>query len=182
MVSGDRDLSALRRPGLDVRSPRDAVDAILYAHPWGSALIPADGAAAWEAAEVAGDGGVLKTAAAFITIVAESDAAELLPHVVTPESLPGWRAELTEVRRVVSGRGMASGVDYPAEDVAYVKLPPDPGDSVRVTGEVLLEGAIIVTLQRRPELPDALGPGGWRVHAVGSYFLPEGLPEPWAAG
>lgn len=33
LVSGDRDLLAVRRPGLDVRSPRGAIDAIRYAHP-----------------------------------------------------------------------------------------------------------------------------------------------------
>lgn len=71
---------------------------------------------------------------------------------------------------------MASGVDYATEEVAYVKLPPDPGDSVRATGEILLEGAVIVTLRRRPELPDALGLGGGRVHAVGDYVRPEDLP------
>lgn len=176
LVSGDRDLLAVRRPGLDVRSPRDTIAAILYAHPWGPAVIPADADAAWEQAEALGDGDVLNTTAAFLAIVDDPAAAGLLPQVVTPESLPRWRADLEEVRNILSGRGMASGVDRPENDVAYVKLPPDPGESVRATGDVLLEGAVIVTLERRLELPDVLGLGGWRVHSVGDYVLLEDLP------
>ena len=40
-MSGDKDLLAVQRPGLDVRSPRAAVDAIGYRHPWGPAFTPA---------------------------------------------------------------------------------------------------------------------------------------------
>lgn len=177
LVSGDRDLLDVQRPGLDVRSPRATIDAISSTHPWGPALIPAEAEAAWAQSKTLGHSDVLETTAAFLIIVAEPDAAELLPQVVTPESLHVWRAELQEVRSLAGGRGMASGVDRPAEDVAYVKLPPDPGESVRATGDVLLEGAVIVTLQRRPELPNALGLGSWRVHGIGDYIRPEDLPN-----
>jgi putative PIN family toxin of toxin-antitoxin system len=34
-VRGDKDLLEVDRPGLDVRTPRDALDAMLYEHPWG---------------------------------------------------------------------------------------------------------------------------------------------------
>lgn len=175
LVSGDKDLLELHRPGLDVRSPRDAVQAVLYEHPWGPALIPAEASAAWESARVAGHGQVLDTTAAFLAVLEQSDVIELLPHVVTPESLPLWRTELAAVRGLVRGRGLASGAQYPAQNVAYVKLPPDPGDSVRATGDVLVD-AVIVTLQLRAELPDVLRLGGWRVHEVGDYMRPENLP------
>lgn len=175
LVSGDKDLLELHRPGLDVRSPRDAVRAVLYEHPWGPALIPADASEAWEAARAAGHSDVLETTAAFLTVLEEQNVAELLPHLVTPESLPIWRTELAPVRGLVQGRGLASGVAYPTQGVAYVKLPLDPGDNVRATGDVLV-GVVIVTLQRRPELPDVLGLGGWRVHGVGDYVRPEDLP------
>jgi putative PIN family toxin of toxin-antitoxin system len=176
LVSGDQDLLSVRRPGLDVRSPRDAIDAILYAHPWGPALIPAEAEAAWRQAAATGHSNVLETTAVFMTIVRDSYAVDLLAHVVTPESLSGSVANLEKVRDLVSERGMASGVDYPGNDIAYVKLPPDPGETVRATGDVLLEGAVIVTLQRRPELADTLGLGGWRVHGIGDYLRPEDLP------
>lgn len=176
LVSGDKDLLEVDRPGLDVRTPRDALDAVLYEHPWGPALIPTDARSAWEAARAAGDAGVLETTAGFLTALAEQDVGELLPHLVTPESVSAWRAELADVRALVAGRGMATGVDYPVDGVAYVKLSPDPGDNLRATGEVLLAGAVIVTLQQRAELPDLLGLGGWRVHGVGDYVRPEDLP------
>ncbi len=176
LVSGDKDLLAVDRPGLDVRTPRNALDAVLYEHPWGPALIPGDARAAWEAARAAGDAGVLETTAGFVTALHEQDMVELLPHLVTPESLNAWRAELAEARALVAGRGMARRVDYPVDGVAYVKLPPDPGDNLRATGDVLLVGAVIVTLQQRTELPDMLGLGSWRVHGIGDYVRPGDLP------
>lgn len=176
LVSGDGDLLTIRRPGLDVRSPRDTIYAVLYAHPWGPAIIPTDAELAWEQAKAAGHHEVLETTVVFLAIVCEPDAVELLPNVVTPESIPHWRTDLEEVRGLLSGRGVATVVRHPAEDVAYVKLPSDPGDPVRLTGAVLLEDVVIVTLQRRPELPDALGLGGWRVHGCGDYLQPEDLP------
>ena len=176
LVSGDKDLLAVDRPGLDVRTPRAALDAVLYEHPWGPALIPTDARSAWEAARAAGDAGVLETTAAFVTALEEQDILGLLPYLVTPESLDAWRAGLAGVRSLVAGRGMTSGVHYPVDGVAYVKLPPDPGGAVRATGDVLLADVVIVTLQRRTELPDMLGLGGWRVHGIGDYLRPEELP------
>jgi hypothetical protein len=175
-VSGDKDLLAVDRPGLDVRTPRDALDAVLYEHPWGPALIPSDARSAWEAARAAGDAGVLETTAGFVTALREQDVVELLPYLVTPESLDAWRAVLADVRSLVADRGMASGVHYPVDGVAYVKMPPDPGDALRATGDVLLADVVIVTLQQRTELPELLGLGGWRVHGIGDYVRPEDLP------
>jgi putative PIN family toxin of toxin-antitoxin system len=176
LVSGDRDLLDLDRPGLDVRSPRDAVDAIVYRHPWGPSLVPGDEAQAFGQARKEGHENVLQTAAVFLAILGEQNALDLLPHIVTPESRAAWIEDLARVREMTSDRGMASRADYPSPDVAYVKLPPDPGETVKATGHVLLEGAIILTLQRRPELPDVLGLGGWRVHGVGGYVRPEDMP------
>lgn len=176
LVSGDKDLLAVDRSALDVRTPREALDAVLYEHPWGPALIPADARSAWRSAREAGDAEVLETTAAFVTALQDEDLGELLPHLVTPESLTAWRAESAQARDLVAERGMASGVEYPAGKVAYVKLPPDPGDDLRATGDVLVTGVVIVTLQQRPELPDMLGLGGWRVHGVGDYVRLEELP------
>jgi putative PIN family toxin of toxin-antitoxin system len=128
-VRGDKDLLEVDRPGLDVRTPRDALDAVLYEHPWGPALIPTDARSAWEAARAAGDAGVLETTAAFVTALREREIRDLLAHLVTPESLSVWQAELAEARALVAGRGMATGVDYPVDGVAHVKLPPDPATS-----------------------------------------------------
>jgi putative PIN family toxin of toxin-antitoxin system len=176
LVSGDRDLLDLDRPGLDVRSPRDAVDAIVYRHPWGRSLVPGDEAVAYSQARIEGHDNVLQTAEFFLAVMGDENALELLPHIVTPESEAAWIADLARVREMTSDRGIGSRAEYPSPDVAYVKLPPDPGETVKATGHVLLEGVIILTLQRRPELPDALGLGGWRVHGVGGYVRPEDMP------
>ena len=37
LISGDNDLLSLQRPGLDIRSPRDALDGLSYQLPWGRA-------------------------------------------------------------------------------------------------------------------------------------------------
>lgn len=176
LVSGDMDLLAVQRPGLDVRSPRAAVDAIGYRHPWGPAFIPATEQAAFAQAEAEGHGMVLATVSTFLQVLKDPAAEEMLSGVVTPESLLGWRRDLAQVRALTHNRGMASRAEYPRADVAYVKLPPDPGVTLRATGEVLLADAIIVTLQRRPELPGLEQLGGWRVHSVGDYAAPDDLP------
>jgi hypothetical protein len=166
------------RPGLEVRTPRDAVEAINYRHPWGDAFIPGETEQAWRQAEAEGHHQVLMTVSVLLLILAEPNAAELLPAVVTPESLPAWLAKLSEVRELAQDRSMAMRADYPAPDVAHVKLPPDSGDTLRATGDVPLEGAIIASLQRRLELPDLLGLGGWRVHGIGHPVMPEEMPTP----
>jgi len=180
LVSGDKDLLEIDRPGLDVRSPRDAVEAIVYRHPWGDALVPGDETVAWSQAQIEGHADVLQTVAAFLEALDEDNALEVLPFIATPESHAAWAKSILAVRNMARDRGIATRVDYPSPDIAYVKLPPDPGDTVKATGHVLLEDAIIVTLQRRPELPDSLGLGGWRVHGIGGHVRTDDMPSPRA--
>lgn len=172
LVSGDADLHALHRPDVDVRSPRSAVEAILYEHSWGPPLIPADPQDAWASAEAAGNAAVLRTVAVFLSVIQEEDGDALLPFVVTPDSLPAWRAQLGTLRAALGGRGMATKVEYPSPDIAYVKLPPDPAETIKATGDVITP-AEIVTLVRRPDLPETPGSNGWRVHAAGDYWRPD---------
>lgn len=168
LVSGDKDLLELDRPGLDVRTPAQAVEALEYKHRWGPGLVPGgDPAAAVAQAEAEGHLAVLRAVSAFMLVLEEPDAAELLPLIVTPESVGSWRAQLGSVPALVQGRGLASRPDYPAPDVALVKLPPDPGEHIKATRSMTLPAeAIVVTLQRRPELPEAADFGGWRIHAI----------------
>lgn len=182
LVSGDKDLLQLDRPGLDVRSPRDAVQAVVYRHPWGDALVPGDERVAWSQAQVEGHANVLQTVAAFLEALDEDNALEVLPYIVTPESRAAWTEDILSVRNMARDRGIATRVHYPSPDLAYVKLPPDPGETIKATGHVLLEDAIIVTLQRRPELADLLGLGGWRVHGIGAYVAPDDIPSPRSEG
>jgi putative PIN family toxin of toxin-antitoxin system len=175
LVTGDRDLLDLHEPDLDVRSPRDAVEAIRYEHPWGPALIPAESEAAWASAEAAGNAPVLRAAAAFVNALQHPSAEQLLPYVVTPESLAAWLNDLQLAREGLGGRGMASGVEYLSPDIAYVRLPPDPGQTVKATGDILTTTHIITLLQR-PDLPTVPEFEGCRVHAAGDYWRPSDPP------
>ncbi len=177
LVSGDKDLLSLQRPGVDIRSPRDALDGLSYQHPWGPGLMPADEQAAW--VQVVGEGHdqVMQVPAAFMTALDQRDVKQLLPQLVTPESLPAWRRGLRSARAAVAARGMTNRAEYPAADVAYVKLPPDPGETLKAVGSVPLPDTKILTLLRRPDLSDALGSGGWRVHSISDHYPPlEELP------
>lgn len=176
LVSGDKDLLAVTVPGLSVVNPRGAVDALAFRHPWGRAFVPGTSKAAFAQADVEGHGAVLRAVSLLLTALAEDDAAELLWIMVTPESLQAWIDGLGSAQELLLGRGMASRAEYPVRDVAYVKLPPDPGEHLRATGDVLLEGAVIVTLIRRPGLADPAQLDGWRVHVAGDYVSVEDLP------
>jgi len=170
LVSGDKDLLSLQRPGLDIRSPRDALSGLSYWHPWGPGLMPADEQAAWVQAVGEGHDQVMQVAAAFLTALGRRDVKQLLPQLVTPESLPTWRRGLTSARAAVAGRGMTNRAEYPAADVAYVKLPPDPGETVKAVGWVPLPDTKVLTLLRRPDLSDVLTSGGWRVHSISDHY------------
>lgn len=177
LVSGDQDLLSLDRAGLDVRTPREAVEAVAYRHAWGTALVPGDAGVAWRQAQAEGHATVLQAVAVFLEVLKAENALDLLPYMVTPESVEAWSRDIPGVRELARDRGMATRVDYPTQDLAYVKLPPDPGVTVKFTRDVLLEDALVVTLQRRPELPDSLGLGGWRIHAIGGYVPPAEMPS-----
>lgn len=174
LVSGDQDLLVVERGGLSIRTPRELLDELDFEHPWGSSLVPGTDAESWLQARAEGHEQVLRLTHIFLDVVARPDAVNLLPAVVTPESLGSWFAQLDVVRTEVAGRGVASRPEYPMPDLAYVKLPRDPGQVVRATADVLLPGAIILTAQRRGGLTDHLHVGGWRVHAVGDYWRPDG--------
>ncbi len=177
LVSGDDDLLSLRIPHLDVRSPRDALQSISFEHEWGSTLLPSTFEASTRAVVAEGNVAPLNAVATFIAVLDESDAADLLPFVVTPESLHTWREQIQEVKAAVTNRGMATRPEYLSPGVCCVKLPPDPGEVVKATADVLLpDSTLPVMLQHRPELEDAVSFDGWRVHALG-YVPVEDMPE-----
>jgi hypothetical protein len=118
LVSGDKDLLELDRPGLDVRSPRDAIEALAHEHPWGPGLIAAESRAAFTQAEAEGHSLVLAAVSVFILAITEPDVAELLPFIVTPESVASWLADIDSVAKWVRGRGLVNRADYPTPDVA----------------------------------------------------------------
>lgn len=177
LISGDSDLLTIRHGGVVVRNPRGLLDELAFDHPWGQGVLPGRAEEALAQAEAEGHDQLLAVALAFLVLMEQPDATGLLPALVTPESLGSWERDLVDCRRMLADRGVASRAEYPSPGVAYVKLPPDPGMTVRSSSAIALPGALILTLQRRPELPDVIGAGGWRVHALGDYVRPEDLPR-----
>jgi hypothetical protein len=106
---------------------------------------------------------------AFLAVEAGELPAETLESLVTPESLPRW--DLEELRLVTHGYGLASRLIYSAEDVAYMKLIKGP-QFMAVISEPTIVDALIITLQRRPDLNNE-----WRIHAIGVAIPPEDLPR-----
>jgi putative PIN family toxin of toxin-antitoxin system len=172
LVSRDRDLLECKRPGLAIRTPEDALEQLQYQHAWGTGLLRGGWEEVLPQIEAEGHSAVFMAAIAFLQVLQEPNAAELLPLVVTPESRHAWLRQLRKVAADLAERGITSRPEYPSPDVAFVKLPPDPGDNLRAVGPVPLPADTkILTLQRRPELDGLPGLGGWRVHA-----LTDGVP------
>ena len=177
LVSGDKDLLVLRRPGLDVRSPQAALEGLAYKHPWGPGLIRGNEQAAWDQATGEGHDQVLQVAAAFVVALGQRNVRRLLPKLVTPESLRAWQRGARSARSAVAARGMTNRPEYPAANVAYVKLPPDPGETVKAVDSLPLPDTKILTLLRCPELMPAAHSGGWRIHSLSdAYPSVEALP------
>lgn len=170
IVSGDRKVQAVDLPDLDVVSPREAVDQLdeLLAarHPWGQGLLPADGTESLQLAVIRGDDKVLLVAADFRNLLRGKVRRRELERMTTPEAMPSLFRYRRQIDRLLRDRGMSNMVEYHAPDVAMVKMPQDPGYTVRATEEVPIQ-VVPVYLQRRPELPHEPHTGGWRVHHVG---------------
>jgi hypothetical protein len=76
-------------------------------------------------------------------------------------------------------RGLTNRPWYASPEVAYLKLPPDPVEGLRVTSDVPLpEDTIFATLLRCPDLPDPpdMSFDHWRVFAIGATVRPEDIP------
>src|SRR6266481_4927503 len=97
-----------------------------------------------------------------------NDDYENLDNLTTPESRGRW--DLAAVRERTEDSGIASGVDRPIYDVAYVKLISGVSNAesvLKVEGGYMLVTAKIISIVYRLEL------GGWRVHALGRPCDPD---------
>jgi len=101
--------------------------------------------------------------------------------IVTPESLPAWIRGVESAKSLLVDRGMTTRPEYATQDIAYVKIVPDSGDNLLITGDIMLPDALIMTMQRRPELPDPFGLGGWRAHSLGGPSPVDQMPGPAAS-
>lgn len=179
LVSGDADLQAVEYGPVLVRDPASALTALNYRHPWTIAAVRAGSEEElWRRARAEGNDSVLNAASALITAVAH-DAVEIIPLIVTPESLTAWIGGMDSARSLLADRGMTTRPEYPTSDVAYVKIVRDSGDNLLITGNIVVP-AQIMTMQRRPELPDPFGLGGWRAHSLGGPCPISEMPRPAA--
>ena len=181
LVSGDSDLQAVEYGPVLVRDPASALAALEYRHPWTIAAMRADSEEElWRRARAEGNDLVLNAASALVTAVAH-DAVEIIPLIVTPESLPAWIRGVESAKSLLVDRGMTTRPEYATQDIAYVKIVPDSGDNLLITGDIMLPDALIMTMQRRPELPDPFGLGGWRAHSLGDPSPIDQMPGPAAS-
>ncbi len=177
LVSGDRDLTELSYGPVTVRTPHAALAAVDQQHPWGAAFASGSDEEARRRAQVEGHDGVLACAGTFIVMLTTGDSEIALADLVTPESAATWMTTLDQARGRLAGRdALTSRPEYPSPDIAYVRVVPDPGEPIMATAEVLVDNSIILTMQRRPELLDINGFGGWRVHHLGDRFPIEQMP------
>jgi putative PIN family toxin of toxin-antitoxin system len=170
IVSGDRGVRGATLPGLNVLTPREMVDKLEELvgnpHPWGPTFLAARADEALLIAQLRGDDKVLTVAAYFRSALEGRRWRRDLPLLATPDALPSFRRYRRVLIRLLNARGMANFVDYPEPDVAIVKMPEDPGSTIRTTGEALVN-IVPVKLRRRPDLPHMSETGGWRVDQVG---------------
>lgn len=123
----------------------------------------------------------LQLAAAFASFLDSDRNEDTLQLLVTPESLPAWRGGLSSVS-IPEDMGLATGV-IPAhddghaqvDDVCYVRFvrAPSADSTYRVVEDTLIS-AVVLTLQRRPELGSHFE--GWRIYGMGDSVRPEDIP------
>jgi putative PIN family toxin of toxin-antitoxin system len=182
LVSKDRDLLELDLPGVFVYDTSSALRAAEYRHEWGEDLLQGDEATMLRQVAAEGSQGMLTAYSSFVAAVEAEDAADLIQFVVVPETLGLFLQGLGEVRGMLANRGLATRPHYASPEVAYLKLPPDPGDSVRATAMLALPAdTIFATMQRCPDLDDPPGCSfdHWRVFGIGGTVAPERImPRP----
>jgi hypothetical protein len=122
--------------------------------------------------DVEGNTAMVKLWSTFSVAIAERDAELLLPYVVVPSEVPRLVAAIPQLRAALADRGMTSRPHLVAPEVAYLKLVPNPPQSLVVAaadGAPLPAGTIFATLVRCPDLPDQPGHSvdHWRVFDIG---------------
>jgi putative PIN family toxin of toxin-antitoxin system len=180
LVSNDRDILDLKYPNLIVGNPGRALAAIDYQHEWGDQYIPGDFEESLLQIDAEGSSQIF---AAYITFneMVEARAIDVLHHVVVPENHQAIVDGFEQIREMLADRGLGTRPHLIAPEVAYLKLPPNPGENVQITGEAPLpEGTILVTMQQCPDLEDPPGAdfGNWRVFGIGPWPLDQIPPRP----
>lgn len=174
LVSNDWDILDLQYPNVVVRDPGRALAAIDYQHEWGGEFLPGDFAESLLQVEAEGSSSILPAYSTFVQIV-NARAMDILPFIVVPETLSTFVPGFEQVRAVLQNRGLTTRPHFASPEIAYLKLPPDPGQNLQVaTAAPLPTNTIFATMQHCPDLedPPGLDLGHWRVWGIGGIVEP----------
>jgi putative PIN family toxin of toxin-antitoxin system len=178
LVSIDKDILAVEYPNIFVSDIKGAHTAIEYQHEWGDLFVPGNMADSLRQIEAEGSAGMITAYCTFSNFVNER-AVDLLPFVVVPETLATFVSEFDDIHGMLQNRGLGTRPLFASPEVAYLKLPPNPGDHIRVTAETVLpEDTILATMQHCPDLVDAPGCefANWRVFGIGGAWPLDQIP------
>lgn len=183
LVSGDRAVRNIRYPNIQTYTAAEALDLLDYRHKWGEGFLPADPSGSRLAIEAEGSTALITVYSAFTAIFEhaanQAEAEQLLGFVTVPSAVPEFLAAFDQVREMLADRGVGSRPIFASPDVAYLKLPPNPGETLIAQGELQLpDDTIYATLQRCPDLPNPpeLDVDHWRVFGVGGPWPIERIP------
>jgi putative PIN family toxin of toxin-antitoxin system len=181
LVSNDRDILDLKYPNLIVGNPGRALAAIDYQHEWGNQFIPGVFEESLLQVDAEGSSQIFAAYVAFKEIVDER-AMDVLPFIVVPGTHQAFVDGFEEMRTMLANRGLGTRPHFIAPEVAYLKLPPNPGINLQVTGgdAALPKDTILVTMQHCPDVEDPPGAdlGNWRVFGIGPWPLDQIPPRP----
>ncbi|WP_159077988.1 MULTISPECIES: putative toxin-antitoxin system toxin component, PIN family [unclassified Dietzia] len=178
LVSGDKAVLRIDYPGLHLYKPAEALTALQFNHKWGSAYLSGEGRQADSLRDINGEGnaGIFNCYTTFAAVIQDPTALHLLPLVVVPDTLKYFKRGQKDLAKQLADRGMATRPIYASPEIAYIKLPPDPGVNLRVMDSAELpQGTIFATMQRCPDLSDPPGSSfdHWRVWGIGGLVEPE---------
>lgn len=186
IVSGDSAVQRIEYPNILIYSPSQALDALSFRHEWGEDFIPGDFEMSRRQIEAEGSSALLNVYVAFHEIfeqegLTREQAAYFLQFVAVPSAIPAFLDRFDDCRVTLQNRGLGTRPMFASPDVAYLKLPPDPGAHLVATADGMMPpDTILVTLQRCHDLQDdpALAFDHWRVFGIGPWPLEDIPPRP----
>lgn len=172
LVSGDTKVRQISYPNVSVYSPADAINTLSRQRDSDYRFLP--GRAEDFHLHVDAEG--LRP---LVTLYAQlhrelmhgspSELSRILPHLIVPDRLTLFRNNIDAMRTLLDNRSLYSRPSYAAPNVCHLRLPPDTGELVRSTRDIMLpEDTIFLTALRCPDLEDPpwLAVDHWRVFHI----------------
>lgn len=181
LVSGDNAVRRIVYPNIQPYSPADALELLAFRHEWGEGYVPGNPSAAMLQVAAEGSAALLNAYLAFAAIFDEAtDNRELAEYalnlVAVPSAVQPFLDGFDQVREMLADRGLGTRPVFMSPEVAYLKLPPNPGvHLVSLGSHPLPPDTIYCTLQRCPDLPNTPeleSADHWRVFGLGDHPWP----------